>query len=163
MLGGQVSWCPIEETINGKLVFNEMVCSSAGLGPLRSNIEITLEKGVVTRVEGESQAKLFERWLVSFNDPTMYWLAHYSLGLNPGVTKLTGRGLEDERVFGCMEFGMGSQHYQIRGKTWKSASHADGVVLKPTIILDGQTIEKEGKYAHPELVKLCKELGVKGY
>ena len=37
------------------------------------------------------------------------------------------------------------------------------VVLNPTIIFDGEVIEEEGKYVHPELVKLCKEMGVVGY
>ena len=90
----------------------------------------------------------------------MYHLAHYSLGFNPGVKKCTGRIVEDERTFGCIEMGIGSQGPQIMGKTWKSASHTDGIVLNPTIILDGKIIEKEGKYIHPVLVKICKELNV---
>lgn len=163
MLGGQVSWCPIEETINGKLVFDGALWPPAEIGLLQSPVELTLEKGVVTKIEGGKEAKIFERWLESFKDPTMYYLAHYSLGFNPGVRKCTGRIVEDERVFGCIEMGLGSQGPQIQGKTWKSASHTDGIVLNPTIILDGETIEKEGQYIHPELVKLCKELGVPGY
>ena len=49
------------------------------------------------------------------------------------------------------------------GKTWKSASNTDGIVLNPTIILDGKIVEKEGKYVHPELIKICKGLNVGGY
>lgn len=163
MLGGQVSWCPIEETINGKLVFDGALWPPAEIGLLHSPVELTLENGVVTQVEGGAEAKVFERWLASFNDPTMYHLAHYSIGFNPGVTRTTGRIVEDERVFGCIEMGLGSQGPQIKGKTWKSAAHTDGIVLNPTIILDGVMIEKEGKYVHPELVKLCQKLGVSGY
>lgn len=160
MLGGQVSWCPVEDTINGKLVFDGALWPPAELGLLRSPIELTLENGVVKNIEGGAEATIFKRWLAAFNDPTMYWLAHYSLGFNPGVTKPTGRIVEDERVFGCIEMGLGSQGPQIKGKTWKSASHTDGIVLNPTIIFDGEVIEKEGKYVHPELVKLCSELGI---
>lgn len=39
----------------------------------------------------------------------MFRLAHYSIGFNPGVTKPTGRIVEDERLFGCIEMGIGSQ------------------------------------------------------
>lgn len=163
MLGGQVSWCPVEETINGKLVFDGALWPPTEIGLLRSPVVLTLEKGVVTRVEGGAEAKTFERWLAGFNDPTMYHLAHYSLGFNPGVTRCTGRIVEDERVFGCIEMGLGSQGPQIGGKTWKSASHTDGIVLNPTIILDGEVIEEEGRYVHPELIKLCRDLGVPGY
>lgn len=163
MLGGQASWCPVEETINGTLVFDGALYPPAELGLLHSPVKLALENGVVTKIEGGSEAKVFERWLASFYDPTMYWLAHYSMGFNPGVMKPTGRIVEDERVFGCIEMGLGSQGPQIKGKTWKSKSHTDGIVLNPTIIFDGEVIEEEGKYVHPELVKLCKEMGVVGY
>lgn len=164
MLGGQVSWCPMEETINGVLVFDGALWPPAEIGLLSSSpVKLTLEKGVVTKIEGGQEAKIFERWLASFDDPTMYHLAHYSLGFNPGVRKCTGRIVEDERTFGCIEMGIGSQGPQIMGKTWKSASHTDGIVLNPTIILDGEIIEKEGKYIHPELVRVCKELNLVNY
>lgn len=160
MLGGQVSWCPIEETINGILVFDGALWPPVGIGLIDSPIKLTLEKGIVTKIEGDKEAVIFKEWLAGFNDPTMYHLAHYSLGFNPGVKKCTGRIVEDERTFGCIEMGIGSQGPQIMGKTWKSASHTDGIVLNPTIILDGKIIEKEGKYIHPVLVKICKELNV---
>ncbi len=160
MLGGQVSWCPVEETINGKLVFDGALWPPAEIGLLNSPIELTVEKGVVTKVDGANEAKVFEKWLESFGDPTMYHIAHYSLGFNPGVKKCTGRIVEDERVFGCIEMGLGSQGPQIKGKTWKSASHTDGIVLNPTIVLDGKPMEQDGKYVHPRLTDLCKGLGI---
>ncbi|MDP2871993.1 MAG: hypothetical protein Q8P31_05575, partial [Bacillota bacterium] len=86
----------------------------------------------------------------------MYHLAHYSLGFNPGVLRPTGRIVEDERVFGCMEFGVG----QTRSG---APSHTDGIVLNPTIVLDGVHMETEGRYVHPAAAALCRELGVPGY
>lgn len=44
MLGGQVSWCPVEETINGKLIFDSALFPPDTLGLLNSNVELTLEK-----------------------------------------------------------------------------------------------------------------------
>jgi leucyl aminopeptidase (aminopeptidase T) len=163
MLGGQVSWCPMEETINGKLVFDGALYPPTDMGKLNSPVILTLEKGVVTKVEGDAEARRFEAWLASFNDPNMYRLAHYSMGFNPGVTKVSGRIVEDERVFGCIEMGIGSQGAQIMGKTWKAAAHTDGIVLNPTIVFDGDTIEKDGRYVHPSLVEACQKLGVGGY
>lgn len=163
MLGGQISWCPIEETINGTLVFDTAAFPPTELGILSSNIILTLEDGVVTNIKGGREAETFKNWLSSFNDPNMYRLAHYSLGFNPGVTKATGRIVEDERIFGCMEFGIGSQGTAIKGKYWTAASHTDGVLSKPSIILDGKTIEENGKYVHPKVAALCKKLGVTGY
>jgi leucyl aminopeptidase (aminopeptidase T) len=163
MLGGQVSWCPMEETINGKLVFDGALCPPTQLGKLSGAVEIYLKEGVITEVKGGREAKVFERWLAGFNDENMYRLAHYSLGFNPGVTKPSGRIVEDERIFGIVEMGIGSQGPQIRGKTWKAAAHTDGVVLNPTIVLDGVEMEKEGVYQLDSLVAACRELGVPGY
>ena len=53
MLGGQVSWCPVEETINGKLIFDAALFPPDTLGLLNSNVELTLEKGVVTKSKAE--------------------------------------------------------------------------------------------------------------
>ncbi len=163
MLGGQISWCPIEETINGTLVFDAAVFPPTELGLISENIKLTLKEGLVTNIEGGKEAEFFKNWLTDFNDPNMFRLAHYSLGFNPGVTKATGRIVEDERIFGCMEFGIGSQGTAIKGKFWTAASHTDGVVSKPSIILDGVTLEENGKYVHPDVAKLCKRLGVSGY
>jgi leucyl aminopeptidase (aminopeptidase T) len=163
MLGGQISWSPMEETINGTLVFDAALFPPVELGKLNEKITLSIENGVVTKVEGNQEADIFREWLAKFNDENMYRLAHYSLGFNPGVNKATGRIVEDERIFGCIEFGIGSQGSAIRGKGWKAASHTDGVVSKPTIIIDGKVIEKDGKYVDEEIVKLCKEMSIKGY
>jgi len=117
----------------------------------------------VTEVKGGVEARTFEQWLAQFNDPNMYRIAHYSLGFNPGVMQPTGRIVEDERVFGCIEMGIGSQGAQIMGKTWSAASHTDGVVLAPTILLDGVAMEKHGIYQLESLREVCRELRVPGY
>jgi len=163
MLGGQVSWCPMEETINGKLVFDGALYPPTELGKLGESVELTLKDGVVTDIRGGTEAKIFERWMASFNDPNMYRLAHYSLGFNPGVTKPSGRIVEDERIFGVVEMGIGSQGPQIMGKTWSAPAHADGVVMNPTIVLDGVEMEKDGVYQLGSLVEACRELSVPGY
>lgn len=163
MLGGQVSWCPVEETINGKLVFDAALFPPDTLGLLSSNVELTLENGVVKKIEGGKDAEIFEKWLAKFDDPNMYRLAHYSIGFNPGVTKPTGRIVEDERLFGCIEMGIGSQGASLMGACWDAASHTDGIVSKPTILLDGYKLEENGIYMDPESRKFCKALGVAGY
>jgi leucyl aminopeptidase (aminopeptidase T) len=163
MLGGQVSWCPIEETINGTLVFDAALFPPADIGLLYENIKLTVNNGSITKIEGGKQADIFRKWLESFNDPNMFRLAHYSIGFNPGVTKATGRIVEDERIFGCIEFGFGSQGESLMGAFWDAASHTDGIVSKPTIILDGRVIEKDGMYLDKKSIEFCEALGVAGY
>lgn len=164
MLCGQTSWCPLEETIEGTIVFDGSIFPPEEVGILKNNVAVEFKKGRVTDVSGKGEeARKFKAWLDSFKDDNMYRLAHFSQGFNPGVTKPTGRIVEDERVFGCMEFGIGSQGIKIGGAHWNAASHTDGIVLYPTIILDGEVIEEDGIYMDPTARKIAKELGVAGY
>jgi leucyl aminopeptidase (aminopeptidase T) len=163
MLGGQVTFMPVEESLNGTIVIDGSAWPPYDLGQLRDPIRMTVEKGVVRKMEGGREARMFDEYLKSLGDPNMYCLAHYSLGLNPGVRRLTGRIIEDERVFGCITIGFGAQGANHGGRGIKAVGHADGILTKPTFILDGKTVELNGRYTHPDLVKICRELGMPGY
>jgi len=110
-----------EDTIEGTLVFDGAVFPPAYLGLLSKPITLEFKEGRLIDVYGEGpEAQKYKDWFASFNDPNMYRLAHFSQGFNPGVTKLTGRIVEDERFFGCMEFGIGSQGVTIGGAFWNA-------------------------------------------
>ncbi|WP_020573153.1 hypothetical protein [Actinopolymorpha alba] len=163
MLAGQISWNPLEETQEGVLVFDGAVWPPAELGLLRAPIRMEVAGGVVTSIDGDADATTFQRWMESHDDPNMFRIAHWSLGFNPGVTQPTGRIVEDERVFGCVELGLGTKGAWIGGEPWVAAAHTDGSLLNPSIYLDGKAIEIDGRYVHPELVEICRNLGVAGY
>lgn len=163
MLGGQVSWCPVETTINGTLVFDGAVFPPQELGALNSPINMDIKDGRIISITGDTDANVFNNWMHSFNDLNMFRLAHYSMGFNPGVTQITGRIVEDERVFGSIEFGFGSQGATMMGEFWNAASHTDGIVLNPTLVFDGKVFEKDGIYVDPKAIEFCKKLGVAGY
>jgi len=164
MMPGQTSWCPIEETIEGTLVFDGAIFPPESIGPLRNAVVLEFREGRLVDVSGNGpEAKLFSDWIDSFNDPNMYRLAHFSQGFNSGVTKITGRIVEDERVFGCMEFGIGSQGVKVGGAHWNAASHTDGIVLYPTIMLDGELLEEDGVYVDKKAREICRKLGIDGY
>lgn len=154
MLGGQVSFAPIWGTVNGTIVFDGALWPPAELGLLKEPIHLKIKDSKIVEITGGAEAKIFEKWLKKLNDPHMYDIVHFSYGFNPGVRKPTGRIIEDERVFGCIEIGIGS----YRGRPAKA--HTDGIVLNPSIELDGNLIEENGEYVHPELAKLCEALGV---
>jgi leucyl aminopeptidase (aminopeptidase T) len=154
-LGGQVAWCPVEETINGTVVFDGAVWPPEELMDLKTPVELKVEKGVIRDIKGEKDAEIFKNWLASFNDSSMYRIAHYTYGFNPGARFSKQIG-ENERVYGIHEFGVGMQLKTIGGKGWDAAAHTDGVMLNPTILLDDEVIEKDGKFVHPELKKIEK-------
>jgi len=157
MLFGQVDWAPIEESINGIIVFDGSVWPPEELGLLKEPIKLYVEKGRVIKIEGGREARIFENWLKSFNDPAMFQIAHISYGCNPGA-KLTGNILEDERVWGVVEWGLGSQSFTFKGKLGLASSHTDGICLNPTVWADNEKIIENGEYVHPELRELAYKL-----
>jgi leucyl aminopeptidase (aminopeptidase T) len=163
MLAGQISWNPLEETQEGVLVFDGAVWPPNELGLLRSPIRMQVSGGVAGQIEGGPDAFTFKQWMESYDDANMFRIVHWSLGFNPGVTRPTGRIVEDERVFGCVELGLGTMGAWIGGDPWVAAAHTDGSLLSPSIYLDGEAIELDGRYVHPDLAEICGRLGVAGY
>lgn len=150
MMAGQIYWAIDLETLNGKIVFDGSV--NPPLGLLKEPIVLNVEKGDVMKIEGGKEAVEYEAWLKGFDDPNMLKIAHICYGFNPGA-KLTGDVVEDERVWGCVEWGIGNM-------AWRpAASHSDGICLNVSVWLDGEQILDKGKSVHPELVELAKKLG----
>jgi leucyl aminopeptidase (aminopeptidase T) len=156
MLGGQSGFMAHRESYEGILVFDGALWPPAELGILHTPVRLAVEGGYVKQIEGGVEATLFARWLESFEHPEAYLMDHACYGFNPGVTRPSGRILEDERVFGCMQFGLGATDHG-------SPAHTDGVVLNPSVWLDDVQIEETGRYVHPELVDLCRAMGAPGY
>lgn len=163
MLSGQISWNPVEATQQGTVVFDGAIWPPGELGLLRTPVRCTVRDGRVVDIEGEGDAAVFRQWMASHGDENMYRVAHWSLGFNPGVTRPTGRIVEDERVFGGVEFGVGTKGAWLGGDTWVAAAHTDGSMLGPSIYLDGEPIEVEGRYVHPDVVAACRACGIAGY
>jgi 2,5-dihydroxypyridine 5,6-dioxygenase len=82
----------------------------------------------------------------------MLKIAHICYGFNPGA-KLTSDVVEDERVWGAVEWGIGNM-------AWRpAASHSDGICLNASVWLDGKQVLDEGKSVDMELLKLAQKLG----
>lgn len=161
MLPGQISWTPDFETLHGKIVVDGTL--SPPCGKVDAPVTIHVEKGRIVKVEGGSSAQAFAAWLKGFNDPNMYLVAHASYGLGP-FAKLSGEIVEDERVWGCSEWGFGNVGPMlvpdIPGGI-AAASHADGICLNSTVYLDGELLFKDGVVVGPtdEIVELARKLG----
>jgi len=156
MLGGQSGFMAYRESFEGVLVFDGALWPPAELGVLRTPVRLIIKEGHARFIEGGAEATTFARWLERFGHPEAYLMDHACYGFNPGVTRPSGRILEDERIFGCMQFGIGAVAYG-------SPAHTDGVVLNPSVWLDDAQIEEAGRYVHPELVELCRAIGAPGY
>ncbi len=156
MLTGQISWAPIHASIEGVIVFDGTI--SPPLNRLvDAPVRLTVREGRVVAIEGGKDALTYRSWLDSFDDPNMLRLAHIAYGFNPGA-KLTGNVLEDERVWGATEWGLGYlQAIDAPPDGIPAKSHTDGICLNSSVWLDGVALLDEGRVVHPELVELARK------
>lgn len=156
MLAGQICFIPKLDSIEGSLVFDGSIVPPCGL--LAEPVVLKIEKGRVAEVKGGRQAAQFKAWLESFKDPNMFRLAHGCYGFNPGAL-LTGNILEDERVWGCTEWGIGYlSPIDAPPAGINAKSHTDGICLNSSVWLDGIKIMDCGKLVDPELKALAAAL-----
>ena len=144
--GMQTNIAPVEETINGVIVID---ASDSVQGIVANPYSFTMETGVITKVEGGSEADNMREWLASCNDPTIYKLCHFSLGLNPQAG-ISGRMIEDERKLAAVDFGFGYQNPDMGGTVGLSDFHMDIMLATPTVILDGKEMSGGGAF-NPEM------------
>lgn len=162
MFPGQISWAPAFESVNGIIVVDGTI--SPPLGAVKNPIKFTIEKGYITKIEGDgTDATEYAAWLKSFHDPNMYLTAHLSYGFGPNA-KLSGDIVEDERVWGSTEWGFGNVGPQLVSDIpggIPAASHSDGICLNSSVWLDGVQILDKGVVVGPtpEIVALARKLG----
>ena len=105
-------------------------------------------------MEGGEEAAVYEKYLRDFQDPGMLKMAHIAYGFNPGA-KLTGNIVEDERVWGSTEWGIGYvSNIDAPPCGQDAVSHSDGICLNSSVWLDGVQIMDQGEIVLPELVEL---------
>lgn len=158
MLAGQVAWTPVLDSVNGTLVFDGSLVPQVGI--LNAPVKVEIKNGVIQSVEGGSAGDIWYESLKSFNHPQMLRPAHVCYGFHPGAV-LGGQNGEDERVWGCTEWGfgaIGSFLMPMRGGI-EAPSHTDAISLNTSVYLDGVQITDNGRVIDPELVALAAKLG----
>ncbi|MBE3144777.1 MAG: aminopeptidase [Planctomycetes bacterium] len=155
-LSGQICFFPEYASIHGRLVFDGTIAPPCGF--LNETVLLDIEGGCVMQISGGKKADELRYWLESFNDPNMFRLAHGCYGFHPGA-KLTGNVIEDERVWGCTEWGIGYvSPNDAPPEGIPAKSHCDGICLNSSVWLDGVQILEKGKVIHPELKPLADAL-----
>ena len=128
---GEVFVAPIENSVNGKIVFDSF--------PLRkSKIALEIREGKVYEL-GNDVEKL-EKIFRELGEKARQ-IAEFGIGTNPKA-KIIGNILEDEKVFGTCHFALGN-NVNFGGNNDVSF-HLDGIIEKPTIIVDGKEIMRNG-------------------
>jgi leucyl aminopeptidase (aminopeptidase T) len=138
---GEAYVAPVETVGDGTIVFDG---SLAGHGRVIAPVRATVRRGRLTDADTDAG-----RWLLETLDAGGEHgrsLAELGIGTNPAA-RLTGNVLEDEKVIGTIHIAFGT-NVGIGGVNL-AAVHIDGVVLGPTVDLDGERVLDAGRLLVP--------------
>lgn len=128
---GEIFTAPVEGTANGKILFKHM-------GKFGKEIELAIENGLVKEINSEKLEEIF----TDLGEKSRV-VAEIGIGCNPKA-KVIGNILEDEKVCGTVHMAVGN-NVECGGNNYVQL-HADGIIEKPTLVVDGKTIIRNGKW-----------------
>lgn len=130
---------PLEEDAEGVAVVDTSIHQ---FGLLQEPIRFTVRRGKIIEIEGGYQAVFLRRYLEEHGDDHAWYMpAEASIGLNPKA-RVTGIQREDKTILGSVHVGLG-RNDDVGGKI-RSRLHLDGVLLRPTLEVDGRTLLRDG-------------------
>jgi leucyl aminopeptidase (aminopeptidase T) len=135
---GEGSAAPVQESAQGKLIIDG---SFAKVGRIEQPVSMSVKEGHVIRITGGEEAIQIRKLLRPYGKPGRN-IAEIGIGTNPRA-KVTGCTLEDEKSLGTVHVGLGN-NVSFGGKV-AVGCHFDGVLLNPTLVIDGKTIIEDGE------------------
>lgn len=130
---GEAFIAPVEGTGEG-----EVVVDGSMMDRVRGVIRLKFEKGIATEIRGNKN-------LVKMLDETggnSRNLAEFGIGTNHKA-RLMGNVLEDEKVLGTCHVALGDN--STFGGKIMAGIHLDGIILRPTVKLDGKILMENGR------------------
>jgi leucyl aminopeptidase (aminopeptidase T) len=127
---------PIETSAEGTIVFDGAL---GGYGLLDEPASVSVTGGRIVAAHGPAG-----EWLLATLDAGGEHgrsIAELGIGTNPAA-RLTGNILEDEKALGTVHLAFGTSA-GIGGVNWSSV-HIDGLVLRPSVWLDGRPLMEDG-------------------
>ncbi|MDH4223216.1 MAG: aminopeptidase [candidate division Zixibacteria bacterium] len=134
---GEIFLAPLEGTANGIIMVDGAM---AGVGLVKKPIKLLVRDGYVTEITGDSSARVLEKAIEPFGKPARN-IAELGIGTNDKA-RITGSVLEDEKVLGTVHMAIGDN--KSMGGEVSVQSHLDGILLKPTLEIDGEIIMQDG-------------------
>jgi leucyl aminopeptidase (aminopeptidase T) len=135
--GGEVSLPPVEGTADGRIVI-ERVMTDIGL--VHEPIVWTVRDGLVTDIAGGPEADRLREHVDGVENATN--IGELGIGLNP-LARITHDITESKKRLGTAHLAMGDSAGGYGG-TVVSDVHLDGIVMMPTIEVDGRVVATQG-------------------
>lgn len=152
---GYLNVVPKWGTMNGTIVFDMIM--HADLSD-NSTVEFTMRDGKISDFKG-SKGHLLKNYVEKFNEENMFKISHMMVGANPGVRELSYEIVEDERIWGGVDFGFGhTSPIDMPPLGQKATSHFDGVVEKVDLYFDDIQIIKKGVFSHAKIKDAAENL-----
>lgn len=136
---GEACLAPVEGKSEGVVIVDGAIANS---GKLRNPIRMIVRGGFVTKIFGEKEAQCIRNLIKPFGKKARN-IAEIGIGTNDKA-RLCGNILEDEKVIGTVHIALGDN--VSLGGTVSVPIHVDGILLKPTLIIDGRKILERGKF-----------------
>jgi len=134
---GEAGFGPQEFSVTGHIVYDVKV---QHLGLLREPLALTVKNDRVVDVTGPAQREFFE--LCERRGDVLRYISEVSVGLNPfvGITP-EPEFIPEEKTYGTAHCGHGGN--ASYGK--REGAHIDGVIMAPTVEIDGKAVMESGK------------------
>ncbi|MDQ3957296.1 MAG: aminopeptidase, partial [Actinomycetota bacterium] len=133
---GEAFLAPVEGTGAGRLVVDGTMWP---VGRLDEPLVLRVVDGYVTEMEGRHADAV--RSVIERHGREAFAIAELGIGTNDGA-RLSGNVLEDEKILGTAHVAIGDNH--TFGGTVRVSSHQDGIVLSPTLTIDGAPVLSAG-------------------
>jgi leucyl aminopeptidase (aminopeptidase T) len=111
------------------------------LGLLDAPIMMTVEGGRVLSITGGASAHRL-RELIAGADAYATNIAEFAIGTNDRA-RLIGSMTEDKKHRGSVHIAIGDNH--VIGGNVVSELHLDGLLLRPTVEIDGRRVVEDGR------------------
>jgi 2,5-dihydroxypyridine 5,6-dioxygenase len=150
-----LTW-PNEGGAQGKIVLDRGDILLPMKSYVADPVEMTVEKGFVTKIEGGLDAELLSEYMASFNDPDAYAMSHIGWGLQPRAywstlglyDKEQTLGMDARAYAGNFLFSLGPNN-EVGGSR-ATPCHIDIPLRQCTVTVDDKTVVRRGV--------LCKEV-----
>ena len=148
--GFVLTW-PNEGGARGRIVLDRGDILLPQKSYVSDRVELTVENGFATRIEGGVDAELLNDYMSSFNDPEAYAISHIGWGLQPrarwSTLGLYDReatiGMDARAYEGNFLFSLGPNNEAGGNRT--TACHIDIPLRRCTVRLDGEDVVTKGK------------------
>ncbi len=137
---GEAAISPVEGSAKGILV-NPFSMEQRDIGFVKENISIKVEAGKAVGIEGGMLARQLLQFLEPLGDSARN-IAELGIGTNP-KSRLGVTIRETKKALGTAHIALGDSK-SLGGKV-ESPLHMDMIFREPTLVVDGQTLLKEGQ------------------